>query len=303
MKKRFQNINKKSRFYLLAGIMILIIGMGTLTRCSVREKKTDAKKTISLGANFSSMPDMTFTKVEDKTEEKETVLYYAHTEQNRAYGEILWDAFYLGQIDGTEFAFSDADGNENGSFAIYDIDQDGDEELLLYFDGGSMSTNVGYIWGYKKGSIHIELNAFPLMRYYNNGIIEVDWSHNQGLAGDFWPYSVYIYNSETDAYQKWGAVDAWDKSSTGVEVNAEGESFPSDIDIDGDGIVYYILPADWDGYYDMTPLDGKDYENWRNDYLNKATEIKDIPFQALNAENISKLGASKPNIQFSEPLG
>lgn len=37
---------------------------------------------------------------------------------------------------------------------------------------------------------------------------------------------------------------------------------------------------------------------WRNGYFNKAEEIKDIPFQILNAENISKLGVLKPNIQF-----
>lgn len=225
------------------------------------------------------------------------------TEQNKAYGEILWDAYYLGQIEGKEYAFPNAEGNENGTFAIYDIDGDGYEELLLCFEGDAMALTVEYIWGYKNGSTYVELSEFPQMRYYNNGIIEVDWSHNQGLAGDFWPYSVYSYHSEIDAYQKLGAVDVWDKISTGVEVNSEGEIFPSSIDADGDGIVYYILPADWDGHYDMTPLDGNDYESWKNDYLHQAEEIKDIPFLILNEENILKLGVPKPDIQFPEPLG
>lgn len=166
-----------------------------------------------------------------------------------------------------------------------------------------MASNVEYIWGYNNGRTHVELKEFPGMRYYNNGIIEAEWSHNQGLGGDFWPYSVYVYNSEMDEYQKFGAADAWDKTSTETEVNSEGETFPCSIDTDGDGMVYYILPADWDGHYDMTPLDGRDYESWRNGYLNKAEEVKDIRFQMLNEENISKLGAPKPDIQFPEPLG
>lgn len=64
-----------------------------------------------------------------------------------------------------------------------------------------------------------------------------------------------------------------------------------------------FLAADWDGHYDMTPLDGEDYESWKNGYLDKAEEITDIPFQMLNEENISNLGAPKPDIQFPELLG
>ena len=60
-----------------------------------------------------------------------------------------------------------------------------------------------------------------------------------------------------------------------------------------------------DGHYNMTPLDGKDYESWKNEYLENAEEIKDkdILFQELSEENIQKLGAPKPDIQFPEPLG
>lgn len=236
-------------------------------------------------------------------EEKATVSESGCTEQNRAYGEILWNVYYLGQIEGIEYAFPNAEGNENGSFAVYDIDGDGREELLLCFEGSSMASTVEYIWGYENRSTHVELCEFPSMCYYNNGIIEVAWSHNQGLAGDFWPYSVYLYDSETDEYQSLGAVDAWDKIRTEAEMNSEGERFPDSIDADGDGIVYYILPADWDGQYDMEPVDGSAYESWKKGYLNEAEEIKDIPFQKLNAENISKLGAPQPEIPFPEPPG
>lgn len=54
-----------------------------------------------------------------------------------------------------------------------------------------------------------------------------------------------------DEYQKYGAVDAWDKISTEVEVNSEGETFPGNIDTDENGIVYYLLPKDWTGSYEL----------------------------------------------------
>ena len=91
------------------------------------------------------------------------------------------------------------------------------------------------------------------------------------LSGDFYPYSVYRYNKETDTYQSFGSVNAWDKKVS--EINSEGKTFPSSIDADQDGIVYYILPSDWNGKYDIEPVDGNAYTNWRNGYLNGSEKI------------------------------
>ena len=49
-------------------------------------------------------------------------------------------------------------------------------------------------------------------------------------------------------------ADAWDKSV--AKTKEQGDVFPDDIDADQDGVVYYLLPADWDGNYDMEPVDG-----------------------------------------------
>lgn len=225
------------------------------------------------------------------------------TDQTKAYAQLLWDAFYLGQIDGKEFEHPNAEGNPCGSFAIYDIDGDGREELLLDWEGSAMATTVEFVWGYDADGIHEEAAFFPSARFWDNGIIEGDWSHNQGLAGDFWPYSVFQYHEQLDVYQEYGSVDAWDKNMTGMDVNYEGELFPSQIDEDGDGIVYYILPVDWDGSYDIDPVDGAGYEKWRADYLQNGQEIKNIPFQDLNENNIAGLGVPKPEYVFPEPLG
>lgn len=61
MKKRFQNIlrkhRKKNGFYLLAGIAILTLGMGTLVGCSVIGEKTEAGETTQADANAAQKAD------------------------------------------------------------------------------------------------------------------------------------------------------------------------------------------------------------------------------------------------------
>lgn len=61
MKKRFQNIlrrrKKKNGIYLLSGIAILTLGMGTLVGCSVVGEKTEARKTTQAEANAAQKTD------------------------------------------------------------------------------------------------------------------------------------------------------------------------------------------------------------------------------------------------------
>lgn len=188
----------------------------------------------------------------------------------------------------------------NNSFSIIDVDGDGKEELLLIWDYASMAGTVGYVFGYDNGEVYEELATFPILTFYDNGIVEVSWSHNQGLAGDFWPYDVFRYDAENDVYQYFCGVDAWDKSMR--EENEQGDYFPDDIDSDGDGIVYYLLPLDWDGHYDIPLVDGSEYEDWRNSYMDGAKEIS-IPVQKLTEENIAALGCPKPDIELPQPVG
>ena len=69
-------------------------------------------------------------------------------------------------------------------------------------------------------------------------------------------------------------------------MNSEGKSFPNSIDVDEDGIVYYILPSNWDGDYDMEPVDGEEYNKWRNAYLNGVQATKKFPAYELTEDNI-----------------
>ena len=218
---------------------------------------------------------------------------FSAEEQTKAFGKILWDAYCFGKIEGTDHGVPDTYGQESTYFALYDVDGDGQEELLLNWTGASMADTVEYIWGYGDNGTHVELCEFPALTCYDNGVIEAEWSHNQGPAGEFWPYFLYRYNAETDQYEICGGADAWDKSV--AKTQEQGEVYPDDIDADQDGVVYYLLPADWDGNYDMEPVDGAKYRTWRESFLEGASKLDDIWFWDLKEENIAILGAEKPN--------
>lgn len=218
-----------------------------------------------------------------------------------AFGKVLWDAYLLGILpDGTPLDWTDTESAAKNDFILYDVDGDGREELLLYWGNASMAGMGLHVFDYADGAVYEELCVFPLATFYSNGVVKVDWSHNQGLAGntDFWPYDLYAYDAETDTYQPAGSVDAWSS-----EQPAAAEEFPTDIDADGDGMVYFLLPADWDGSYSGGYLaDGAEYEAWWSSCLDGGSALI-IPTQKLAEDSIAALGCPKPDVPAAEPVG
>lgn len=189
--------------------------------------------------------------------------------------------------DGTEAAELSDDMSQN-KFALYDVDNDGKEELLLMYTNTYMAGETGYVLGYDETTkkLQTELSEFPLLTFYDNGVAKAEWSHNQGLAGDnFWPYSLYQYAPDSDSYKLVGMVDAWDKNYR--ETDDQNHPFPSDVDKSGTGFVYYIMK---DGQYDTThPVDASEYNQWLDSYIGGASEIQ-IPYLDLSEENIAQIG-------------
>lgn len=179
----------------------------------------------------------------------------------------------------------DYDMSEN-KFAVYDIDGDGNEELIIQFTTTAVAGMVEYIYDYDSESQELreQFLEFPALTFYDNGVIKADWSHNQGLAGDFWPYTLYQYEKETDTYTEIGSVDAWDKSY--FEQDFSGNPFPDETDVDGDGMVYYFMSAD--DFSRKEPVDGEKYNQWVDSYLNGAQELN-VPFMDLTEENIQSV--------------
>lgn len=220
----------------------------------------------------------------DSAANSDTVIENTEDAQKLAFGKILWDAYLYGILpDGKSLEQTNSRSGEN-SFAIFDVDNDGQDELLLYWIDAGMAGTVGYIFGYRNRMVYTELSGFPSMQFYDNGIIEVNASHNQEpTPTEFWPYRTYSYDVEEDIYRLLGGVSAWDKSVN--DTHYSGISFPESDDVDGNGIIYFLFTSKWWDYDNAKILDDSGYQNWRQSYLGDSKPINPT-FKALTADNI-----------------
>lgn len=236
----------------------------------------------------------------------------------RAYGKALWDMYLLGlRPDGEALERSDDLGPAEGNrFALADLNGDGAEELIVCWDQACMAGMQGliYTYDYPEDALRLLLLEFPSMTFYENGAVTADWSHNQGWAGRFWPYTLYQYSPDSGVYEEIASVDAWDLDC-GQGDETLTDAFPRDADADGDGLVYYILTGEWynasrtpmDGnlsgqLWGTDPVDGAALEEWLNGYTGGAEPLE-IPYQPLTDVNIAALGYPKPDVTYPEPVG
>ena len=182
-------------------------------------------------------------------------------------------------------------GDESGSiwtdnkFAITDIDGDDEDELIINFSNAPAVGEVFYIFEYDEvsDSLKEEFTEFPTPEFYDNGYVTAGASHNQGLAGDFWPYTIYKYDAESDSYVQQYYIDAWNKEL--FPQNFEGEDYPDDVDTGKTGTVYYL-------YEDVTravdPVDKTAYDKLVADTYGSAAKIT-IDYSDISKENIDKI--------------
>ena len=217
----------------------------------------------------------------------EPVIHSDRAAMLAAYTEVL-NNFYFNHTDpsGQDMGSFEGIGEEWNQFAVFDVDLDGQDELLVSYTATIASAGMReYVFGYDGtgGNVREEFSEFPLAKYYDNGIIEAGWSHNQGRAGDaLWPYTFWRYDPQSDTYQASEMADAWDKSL--VE-----DGFPDSADKDGDGLVYYLIEyGNYVDYASDTPVDKSGYDKWRESFLGGANELA-VPYVTLNEENIKNI--------------
>lgn len=179
---------------------------------------------------------------------------------------------------------------ENNDFAIFDVDLDGEEELIYQNDDATMAGMVTTVYGWTEAPeghrFLTELSDYCAMAFYDNGMVTVQLSHNQGLAGntDFWPYFLYRYDPGQDGYLLVAALDAWDGETFPHDFG--GTAFPADLDKDGDKVVYWISYPGEEVTYEL--MDGPEYQQWLDSYLGGANKVE-VPWQNMTVENIAAL--------------
>ena len=238
------------------------------------ETITESETSVSTESTFSETSMETFTET-----------FSEPVSLKPSYRDVLNSIFYTQSFQGDTFTLlNESDISEN-EFAVYDIDLDGSDELILRWSNTDMASVAGVIYGYdNQGNICRKLLTTPYLRFYSNGIIEADAAHNSALAGSFWAYTLYQYNSESNSYQEIAFVDAWDKSVS--EINWDSHlPFPDEADKSHSGFVYYIYPFDSDS---TDPLDIIEYQTWHISYIGGASELN-LPFRKLTEANINEI--------------
>lgn len=197
-----------------------------------------------------------------------------------AYRSVLESVWYDHAFPGEE-----ARPWESGSYAVYDVDGDGRQELLVNFMAAIMAGMEMRVYDLDtaSGTVYEELAEFPSVTFYANRSVIARASHNHGMGPmveDFWPYTLYEYDPDLDRYSLICSVDAWDRSFR--ETDSAGNPFPEAEDLDGDGILYYT------GDGDLMPqliYDGEAYRERLADVTGDGRELG-IPWVSLTAESL-----------------
>lgn len=231
----------------------------------------------------------------EETKQEEIIPEESENEQAEAfvgakrmhkYADVLSGFCFGWTPEGQQLEYMSSEETPN-QYAIYDVDGDGREELIVLYTESSMAGMTARIYDYdiEKDEATLEFGEFPALTFYDNGAIKADWSHNQGMGPNFWPHNLYSYDPETDSYVERGSVDTWEKQFR--DEDYDGMPFPNELDTDGDGILYYLNDGSSDSEQIM--VNKAEYEEWYQSVVGDASELE-IPWKTFDMNEISSYG-------------
>lgn len=242
-------------------IMILFAFILMFTACSKADDDDDDNK--------ERKPREESWENDEHTEDKEKFVEI-DKERYEAYVDVLEEIIEDNEWPDGEYVVESDDYTGNNQFAIFDVDLDGREELLVEITSNSTAGMNLRIFDYDadKDKLIEQEVTLPSVTFYDNGVIYEYASHNH-TPSDVWPYSVATYDAKEDTYVYEGDVYAEDKVYC-------GDSFPSNQDKDKDGRIYYISK----GNSNAKPSTEEEYKKWVDSYIKDAKELY-IPWQSL----------------------
>ena len=202
--------------------------------------------------------EATFTSLFEQVKQEN----YVVTVRRNYYANVLERLYFYDTLpdDGDDIETKMADDYE--TYAVYDIDGDGIEELMLYVNrpGTGSSWSIIYEYNVDTDSLKQELYAYMDNQFYSNGRIVGmdDFSHG---------VMVYVYNPENDDYSDsyltiMRGTTYWDMGS-----NNEDHS----------GYDYRVYHSNTE---EETYMTEEEYNQWLADQTAGATEIE-IPWKKI----------------------
>lgn len=289
MRKNFCSRNKRKPNQkellaaLLAGVIVCFTACGTTAEeLSTADAQTDSTPETILQTTPQTTAQTT-PQAEKQPEDMELPQPYA------AYVALLKQILrertdpdgmdYSGWEDGANF--------QNNCFAFADVDRDGRQELLFNFHESYMADMCEVVYDYDEetDTLRKELVTWVDTVYYSNGMVKVAASHNHGrdpYERGTWPYQLYQYDGETDSYQLLYDIDAWDGQTI-------PEDFPSELDTDGDELLYYIMEGgESTTGKDEVVLNQEEYDSWAEETMPEWCEI-DVIYHPMTEEAIESI--------------
>ena len=210
--------------------------------------------------------------------------------RKKAYREILSTMLDTGslKVDGKEYIHEESQkyvvsSSDENKFTVTDIDDDGSEELIIEIYGLSTVENKAYVFDYReeKGA-YCEAEFFCRDTRFYEGCAQVNSPKNQGPTGYFWPYALYKYYPQYDAYEFVGYATALDER---YYESFSSKPFPKEYDLDNDGVVNMIQFGEKNSEWVM--MDNAEYEKWRASFVDEEKK-KEPEFLSITSENVKE---------------
>ncbi len=263
--------------------LLVLCLMFMFTGCS--DKTTESSTAEIIPESTTEMPTEISTEPETETVTVTETTTKSNVYTKQTYRDVLEDIYYNCKFP--DWNYKNYTTDVYIDFAVYDIDSDGRDELLVTFDNRSI-----YVYDHNSdGNLVQQLSGYIKSDFYENGAVRVYSAHNQTHSFEVHPFQMYRYNAETDSYDLCGSVRGIDKDVVDM-INKEKEEvgrtdfleYPSEYDTSSSGTVYYICSDD----ETEIPMDVTEYNEYYRQFTEN-TDIIDIPFMELTKENIENV--------------